>query len=75
VGVVLIEGLAACKTQSAGDDAARVARKHLEAEKNNDYEAWISTLIEEKQNAHTEEAKGFNAEFGVISLTVDKVYV
>ena len=49
-----------------------MVKKYLEAEKNNDYDAWISTLIQEKQKAYTKEANGV---FGVISLTVDKAAV
>ena len=70
--ILLIGGIVACSTQSAGNAAVNVVKKHLEAEKNNDYAAWISTLIEEKQRAFTKETNG---EFGVISLTVEKVEV
>lgn len=70
--ILLIGGIVACSTQNAGNAAVNVVKKHLEAEKNNDYAAWISTLIEEKQHAFTKETTG---EFGVISLTVEKVEV
>jgi len=70
--ILLVGGIVACSTQSTGNDAISVVKKHLESEKNNDYDAWISTLIEEKQRAFTKETTG---EFGVISLTVEKVDV
>lgn len=57
VCVVSVGGLAACRTQTADDDeAASVVTKSLEARKNNDYEAWISTQIEERQKASTKES-------------------
>jgi len=70
--VLLVGGIVACSTQRASNDAVSVVKKHLESEKNNDYAAWISTLIEEKQRAFTKETNG---EFGVISLIVEKVEV
>ncbi len=70
VGFLLAGGIVACSTQGAASDAVSVVRKSLEAEKNNDYDAWISTRIEEQQRAFTKEANG---EFGVISLTVHTV--
>jgi len=70
--ILLIGGIVACSTQNAGNEAVSVVKKHLEAEKNNNYAAWISTLIEEKQRAFTKETNG---EFGVISLVVEKVEV
>ena len=60
-------------TDPAG--AENVVREHLEATRDNNYEAWSSTLSEKRRQAYTEETKGFDGEFGVISLTVHEVRV
>ena len=72
VSVAPVGGIVAYGTQSAGNDATSVVKKYLEAKKNNDYDAWISTMIKEIQSTSTKETNG---EFGVISLTVEKVEV
>jgi hypothetical protein len=41
------------------EGAASAVRKHLEATRDDDYEAWVSTLIKERQHSYTEETKGF----------------
>ncbi|HOG46127.1 MAG TPA: M56 family metallopeptidase [Anaerolineae bacterium] len=71
-GVVLVGGIVSCSTPGSGNDAVAVVKKSLEAERNNDFDAWVSTRIEEQQRAFTREANGT---FGIISLMVHKVEV
>ena len=57
------------------EGAAAVVRKQLEAERDNDLEAWLSTQMESTQKAYREGTANINTEFGVISLTVGEVRV
>lgn len=74
--IMLIGGTGACSTQNADNDAVSVVKKYLEAVKNNDYEAWKSTLWPAEKDA-----QNFTPSFekpgdlGVISLTIEKVEV
>ena len=88
VSIILLSGLAACSTSSTGastatsnvssseSDAVKVVKNHFEALKNNDYEAWKSTLWPAEKNE-----QNFTPSFekpgdlGVISLSIQKVEV
>lgn len=72
ISVALIGSLAACSTQGRVSDPAGVVKKYFEAEKNSDYDKWITTLIKEKQSGFTKEQNG---NFGIVSLTVNKIEV
>ena len=63
--------LAACSA-TGQDTAVAVVTQYLQAEKDNDYDAWVGTLIQDKQEAFTRESNG---EFGVISLDIGQVSV
>lgn len=60
-----------------GDDAASVVKKYLEAEKNNDYDAWKSTLWQAKIDGKNFKPGGLEkpGDLGVLSLTIEKVKV
>ena len=55
------------------EGAENTVRKSLEAERDNDFEAWVSTLVKEEQDFYSKEGK--NQEFGIISLTVHEIRV
>ncbi|MGI6162790.1 MAG: DUF4829 domain-containing protein [Bacillota bacterium] len=65
-------GLAASITDV--DGAINTVRKHLEAERDEDFEAWVSTLfLKEQRDFYIEQHKQSNFDFGVISLTIDEI--
>ncbi len=74
--ILLVGGIAACSPRNARSDAANVVETYLEAKKNNDYEAWKSTLWPAEKNDQnftpTFEKPG---DLGVISLSIGKVEV
>ncbi len=75
-GIVLVGGIVACSTQSTANDAVAVVKKNLEARKNNDFEAWASTLWPaEKNDQNFTPSFEKPGDLGVISLAVDKVEV
>ena len=53
------------------EGAKNTVRKSLEAERDNNYEAWVSTFVKEQQDFYTRETR----EFGIISLTVGEIRV
>ena len=65
-------GLAASITDV--DGAINTVRKGLEAERDEDFEAWVSTLfLKEQRDFHIEQHKQSNFVFGVISLTIEDI--
>jgi len=74
--VAIISGLAACSQQSSRNDAASVVERYLAAKKDNDYQAWQSTLWAAQKDGQT-----FTPSFekpgdlGVLSLSIGKVAV
>lgn len=65
-------GLAASITDV--DGAINTVRKGLEAERDEDFEAWVSTLfLKEQRDFYIEQHKQSNFDFGVISLTIEDI--
>ncbi len=65
-------GLAASITDV--DGAINTVRKYLEAERDEDFEAWVSTLfLKEQRDFYIEQHKQSNFDFGVISLTIEEI--
>ncbi len=72
--IIIIGGMVACSNQSSSNDATDVVIKHLEAERDNNYDIWKSTLWTDSANEdnYSNERK---RDLGVISLTIESVEI
>jgi len=74
--VACISGLAACSQQGQQPDVTSLVERHLTAKKDNDYQAWISTLWVAQQEGQPF-TPGFEkpGDLGVLSLSIVQVAV
>ena len=68
----LVGGMVACGGQPDAADAIGTVKRHLDAMKNDDHDAWSSTMTRDAKTGLARESGG---EFGVISLAVHEVAI
>ena len=75
LSVITIGGLVACSAPNPHNDAADVVTKYLEAKRDNNYEAWKSTLWQADNSQNFKNIPEKEGDLGVISLVIHKVEV